>query len=80
MYLAIWIFSGILAGWLTGLVVKGRGFGLIGDLIIGLLGGIVGGWLFALFGLYPMSLIGNISVAVVGGIVLVAVVRILRRA
>ncbi len=80
MNLAIWIVCGILAGWLTGLVVKGRGFGLIGDLIIGLLGGIVGGWLFALFGLYPMSLIGNISVAVVGGIVLVAVVRILRRA
>ena len=67
MYLAIWIFSGILAGWLTGLVVKGQGYGLIGDLIIGLLGGIVGGWLFGLFGLYATSLIGNIIVAVVGG-------------
>jgi uncharacterized membrane protein YeaQ/YmgE (transglycosylase-associated protein family) len=63
MYLAIWIFSGILADWLTGLVVKGQGYGLIGDLIIGLLGGIVGGWLFGLFGLYATSLIGNIIVA-----------------
>lgn len=79
MYLAIWIMCGILAGWLTGLVVKGQGYGLIGDLIVGLLGGIVGGWLFGLFGLYATSLIGNIIVAVVGGIVLVAIVRVLRR-
>jgi len=41
----VWIIAGIVAGWLAGLVVRGRGFGLIGDLVIGLLGGLVGGWI-----------------------------------
>lgn len=80
MYLIIWIISGIVAGWITGLMIRGRGFGLIGDLIIGILGGILGGWLFAMFGLFIIGIIGNIIVAVVGGIVLVAIIRLLRRA
>ncbi|GAB61301.1 MAG: GlsB/YeaQ/YmgE family stress response membrane protein [Candidatus Jettenia sp.] len=80
MYLIIWIISGIVAGWLTGLIIRGRGFGLMGDLIIGILGGILGGWLFAVFGLLVIGIIGNIIAAVIGGIVLVAIIRILRRA
>ncbi|TLD41965.1 MAG: Transglycosylase associated protein [Candidatus Jettenia ecosi] len=80
MYLIIWIISGIVAGWLTGLIIRGRGFGLMGDLIIGILGGILGGWLFAVFGLLVIGIMGNIIAAVIGGIVLVAIIRILRRA
>lgn len=80
MYFIIWIISGIIAGWLTGLVVRGRGFGLVGDLIIGILGGILGGWLFLFFGLIVIGIIGNIIAAVIGGIVLVAIIRTLRRA
>jgi len=80
MHLLAWIISGILAGWLTGLVMKGRGYGLIGDLVVGLLGGVIGGWLFSLFGLTARSWPGEILVAVIGGVVLVAVVRVLRRA
>lgn len=80
MHFLAWIISGILAGWLTGLVMKGRGYGLIGDLVVGLLGGIIGGWLFSLFGLTARSWLGEIVVAVIGGVVLVAVVRVLRRA
>jgi len=79
MRFLIWILVGVIAGWLTGLVVKGRGYGLIGDLIMGLLGGLVGGWLFRLFGWTANTLVGEIVVAVIGGIVLVAVVRLLRR-
>jgi uncharacterized membrane protein YeaQ/YmgE (transglycosylase-associated protein family) len=80
MHFLVWIISGILAGWLTGLVMKGRGYGLIGDLVIGLLGGLIGGWLFSLFGVTAHSWLGEILVAVIGGVVLVAVVRVLRRA
>lgn len=43
MHILVWIISGIIAGWLTGLVVLRRGLGLLGDLIIGLLGGLIGG-------------------------------------
>ena len=43
MQILIWIISGIIAGWLAGLVVRGRGFGLLGNLVVGLLGGLIGG-------------------------------------
>ncbi len=79
MYFLIWIISGIIAGWLTGLVMRGHGFGLIGDLIIGLLGGIIGGALAGMVGIVTTGWIGHILVAAFGGIVLVAVVRALRR-
>lgn len=76
----VWIISGIIAGWLTGLIMRGRGYGLVGDLVVGLLGGLLGGWLFSLLGLPSVGgWVGEILVAVVGGVVLVAVVRALRR-
>ena len=78
-YLLAWLISGILAGWLTGLVVKGQGFGLLGDLGVGLLGGLVGGWLFSLMGLTAYNWLGEIVVAVMGGISLVVVIRLLRQ-
>lgn len=79
MQIVIWIISGVIAGWLTGLIVRGRGFGFLGDLIIGLLGGVVGGWLFGLLGLATTNWIGEILSAVAGGVVLVALARTLRR-
>ena len=45
-----WIISGIIAGWLTGLIIRGRGFGIKGDLIVGLLGGLVAGALLSFIG------------------------------
>ena len=79
MHILVWIISGIIAGWLAGLIVRGRGYGLLGDLIIGLLGGIIGGWLFDMLGIATTSWVGEIIAAVVGGVVLVAIVRALRR-
>jgi len=80
MRILLWIISGIVAGWLTGLVMKGRGYGLLGNLVIGLLGGIIGGWLFSLLDLAARGWLGEIVVALVGGVVLVAVARLLRKA
>ncbi len=80
MRILLWIISGIVAGWLTGLVMKGRGYGFLGNLVIGLLGGIIGGWLFSLFGLAARGWLGEIVVALVGGVVLVAIARLLRKA
>jgi uncharacterized membrane protein YeaQ/YmgE (transglycosylase-associated protein family) len=80
MRILLWIISGIVAGWLTGLVMKGRGYGLLGNLVIGLLGGVIGGWLFSLFGLTATGWVGEIVVALIGGVVLVAIARFLRRA
>lgn len=80
MNILIWIISGIIAGWLAGLIVRGRGFGCIGDLVVGLLGGVLGGWLFSTLGIFPGGgWIGEIIVAAIGGIILVVVLRLIRR-
>lgn len=80
MQILVWLISGIIAGWLTGLIMKGHGFGLVGDLVVGILGGLIGGWLFGLLGIAARSWVGEIVAAVVGGVALVAAVRTLRRA
>lgn len=79
MNILIWIISGIIAGWIAGLLVRGRGFGLIGDLIIGLLGGLIGGWLASLLGIQASSWLAQVLVAALGGVVLVAIIRLIRR-
>lgn len=79
MNFIIWIISGIIAGWLTGLVVRGRGFGIKGDLIVGLFGGLVAGALLSFIGHITFYVLGNILVAVVGGVILVAIIRFFRR-
>jgi uncharacterized membrane protein YeaQ/YmgE (transglycosylase-associated protein family) len=82
MSLLLWIITGIIAGWLAGMIVSGGGYGLIGDLVLGLVGGVIGGWLFSLLGLNPgpSNIIGQIAVAAAGAIVLVLALRAVRRA
>ena len=79
MNILVWIISGVVAGWIAGLLVRGRGFGLIGDLIVGLVGGLIGGWLAGLLGIQASSLIAQVLVAALGGVVLVAIIRMVRR-
>ena len=80
MNILIWIISGIIAGWLAGLIVKGRGFGIIGDFVIGLIGGVIGGWLAGLLGFSTSSWLGQVLVAAAGGVILVLIIRAIRRA
>lgn len=76
----IWfILIGLFAGFLTGLVVKGHGFGLIGNLIIGVIGALLGGFLFSLLGIVSVSLIGDLVSAFVGAIVLLLLIGFLKR-
>ena len=79
MNILIWIVSGIIAGWLAGVIVKGRGFGIIGDFIIGLIGGVLGGWLFSFLGIAATNWLGQILVAALGGVVLVLIIRTIRK-
>jgi len=72
---------GLIAGWLAGVLVKGGGFGLIGDLVVGVVGAFLGGWLFSMFGVAAGGgLIGSIIVATVGAVVLLLIVRLIKRA
>ena len=71
---------GIIAGWLAGNIMKGGGFGLIGDLVVGVVGSFIGGYLFGYLGLgNAYGTVGEIGMATVGAIVLLAVIRLVRR-
>jgi uncharacterized membrane protein YeaQ/YmgE (transglycosylase-associated protein family) len=78
----IWfLIVGIVAGWLAGVLVKGGGFGLVGDLVLGVIGAVLGGWLFSLFGASGGGgLLGSICVATIGAVVLLTIVRLIKRA
>jgi len=77
----IWfLLVGLIAGWLAGLVMRGGGYGLIGDMIVGVIGALIGGWLFGLLGIGFGGLIGAIVTAFVGALILIAILRALRRA
>lgn len=74
-----WIVIGIAAGWLAGQVMKGSGYGLLGDLIIGAIGGYIGGWLFGKLGIAAGSgPVGAIITATIGAILLIILLRALR--
>lgn len=76
----IWfILIGIVAGWLAGQIMKGGGFGLLGDLIVGVIGALLGGFLFGLLGIAATGLLGSLITATVGAIVLIALLRFVKR-
>ena len=75
------ILIGLAAGWLAGQIMKGGGFGVIGDIIVGIIGALLGGWLFGFLGLSAGGgLLGSLIVATVGAIVLIASLRLIKRA
>lgn len=70
---------GLAAGWLAGMIVKGRGLGLVGNLVVGVVGSFIGGYLLPAIGLYPMGLLGALITATAGAVVLLFIVSLLRR-
>ena len=72
-----WIVVGLIAGWLTGLIMRRGGYGIIGDLIVGLLGALIGGFLVGLVYHGTVGILGSIIVAVIGAVILVMVLRLL---
>jgi uncharacterized membrane protein YeaQ/YmgE (transglycosylase-associated protein family) len=66
----IFLLIGALAGWLAGRILKGDGFGTLGNIIVGVLGAIVGGFVFTLLGMTSTNMIGEIISATVGAIIL----------
>jgi uncharacterized membrane protein YeaQ/YmgE (transglycosylase-associated protein family) len=81
MFLLYIIIVGLIAGWATGKIMKGAGYGAITDILLGIAGAIVGSRLLGLLGIYSSGgLIPNILVAIVGAIVLVLIVRLIKKA
>ncbi len=77
----VWLVLGALAGWLAGVIVKGYGFGLPGNIVVGILGAVIGGWLFGLTGLSTGGgFVGSLFGATAGAVILLFVIKLLRKA
>ena len=73
MSIIYFLLIGLVAGWIAGLVMKGRGFGLLGNLLLGVLGAIVGGWLLG------GGLVGSLIIAVMGALLLLFLVGLAKK-
>jgi len=79
--LIIWLIVGAIAGWLAGMVVKGGGFGLIGDIIVGIVGALIAGWLLPQLGIViGGGIVSAIIDAFIGAVILLIVLRLIKRA
>jgi len=78
----VWfILVGLIAGWLAGQLMKGGGFGVLGDIVVGIIGAVIGGLLFSSLGVSAGGgLLGAIIVATIGAVVLIFLLRLIRRA
>jgi len=76
----VWfILIGLVAGWLAGVIMKGGGYGVVGDIVVGVVGALIGGWLFTRMGGTSVGLLGAIVVATVGAIILIFLLRLVKR-
>ena len=72
-YLIWFLIIGAVAGWLAGKVMKGKGFGVAGNIIIGCCGAVLGGFVFNLFGILHRGLLGSLVTSFVGALILLAI-------
>jgi uncharacterized membrane protein YeaQ/YmgE (transglycosylase-associated protein family) len=72
-----WIILGLIAGWVAGLLARGRGFGCIGDVILGLIGSVIGGWVFSKLGIvHHDTFLFSLAAATVGAVILVSIAHL----
>ena len=76
----IWLVIGAVAGWLAGQIVKGGGFGLVGDIIVGIIGSVIGGWIFGSYVVGMPGIPGAIIGSTIGAVILLFVISLVRRA
>ena len=80
MFLLYILLVGLIAGWATGKIMKGSGYGVLTDILLGIVGALIGSRVLGLLGIYTNgALIPSILVAIVGAIILVALVRLIRK-
>jgi uncharacterized membrane protein YeaQ/YmgE (transglycosylase-associated protein family) len=78
--LVLWLIVGAVAGFLAGLIVKGYGFGLVGNIIVGIVGAAFGGWLLPQLGLFTGGdIVSTIITAVIGAVILLFLLGLIRR-
>ncbi len=68
---------GLIAGWVSGIVMKGKGYGIVADIVLGIVGAVIGGFLFSQLGIAAYGFVGRVAIAVVGTLVLVGIAHLL---
>ena len=76
--IAVFLVIGLIAGWLAAVWMKGRGFGVLGDILVGIVGAEIGGWIFSVVGLSAYGFVGALFIAFVGALVLLAIIKLTR--
>ena len=76
----VFLIIGAIAGWLAGLIMRGGGFGLLGNIVVGIIGAFIGGYLLPLVGVNLAGILGSIVTATVGAVVLLFIVGLIKRA
>jgi uncharacterized membrane protein YeaQ/YmgE (transglycosylase-associated protein family) len=71
------IIIGLIAGWIAGKLMRGRGYGIIADIILGLIGAIIGNWIFTRLGIQTAGHLGFLAMATVGAVILVGAAHLL---
>ena len=79
MFFLWYLLIGLVAGWLANLIVKGRGSGLIINLLVGIVGGVLGGWLVSLFGWIPVGTLGTLLTSLGGALFLLLIASLFIR-
>ena len=80
MYVLWWIVVGLVAGWATGKIMRGAGYGVLADIGLGVVGAVVGGMIMRALGIYTSGgMLPTILVAILGAVVVVVAVRLLRK-
>ncbi len=79
MNIIIFLAIGAVSGWLAGTLMKGGGFGLLGNIIVGIIGSVVGGFVFGLLGISAGGLIGSIITATAGAALLLFIVGTIKK-
>ena len=77
--LVIFIVIGGVAGWIAGKLMKGRGFGFFGNIIIGIIGALLGGFLFSKLGIVAGGILGSLIIAVIGAMILVFIIGLFKK-
>ncbi len=77
-HLLIFLAIGVLAGFLAGRIMKGKGFGLLGDLIVGVVGSFIGVWLFGQLHISSSGILGLLIAAIIGALILLYIIRLVK--
>jgi len=73
------LLMGLIAGWSAGKIMKGKGFGLVGDLVVGLVGALLGSWIFWQLGFAAYGFVGSVLVALAGALLLLYALRMFKK-